>query len=119
MGTVNNSWYQLGFKHTTLSMPTQPATYTAHPDCGKKVTGTQIPDIAGILKVATDAHRKCCPNVPLCGWDVSLTTEGIFLLEVNLSCNFFQASVDFDKYFHFVDDQFMYIESLAGSQMPS
>ena len=59
-------------------------------------------------------NAKACPNVPLCGWDISLTTEGVYLLEVNLSCNFFQASVDMPAYYDFVGRHFEHIEALAA-----
>ena len=40
------------------------------------------------------------------GWDVAFCRTGIFLLEVNLSCNFFRGSFDVPSYFKFVDDHF-------------
>merc|ERR1712195_411613 len=90
------------------------SVFTEHPDCGKKVTGITIPDIASLEAICIDAHKKSCANVPLCGWDVALTTEGVCLLEVNLSCNFFQATVDYPEYFKFVDQQFKYLEGLES-----
>jgi len=86
--------------------------FTKHPDCGAAVSGVTIPDIAELEAICIDAHRKSCPNVPLCGWDVALTTEGVVLLEVNLSCNFFQATVDYDAYFEFVDAHFRHLSQL-------
>merc|ERR1712166_491652 len=40
--------------------------------------------------------------------------EGVCLLEVNLSCNFFQATVDYPEYFKFEDQQFKYLEGLES-----
>jgi len=114
-GSINKEWYQLGL--SALNPAAAPAiqTFSEHPDCGAAVTGRQMPDIRKLEEICTNAHMKCCPNVPLCGWDVALTTDPtapICLLEVNLSCNFFQATVDFPKYFEFVDQHFKHLESL-------
>lgn len=43
------------------------------------------------------AHYLMLPDVPFVGWDVALTDKGIYLLEVNLSCNFFRGSFDKPK----------------------
>ena len=48
-------------------------------------------------------------SVPLVGWDVSFTSKGIFLLEVNLSCNFFKGTFDRKEYINFVDDYWRYL----------
>lgn len=50
------------------------------------------------------------PDVPLVGWDVALTSKGIMLLEVNLSCNFFLADFDVDNYVKFVTDYFSLLD---------
>jgi len=42
-------------------------------------------------------------EVPLAGWDVAFTSEGIFLLEANLSCNFFKGTFDRVAYIDLVD----------------
>ena len=39
-----------------------------------------------------------CANVLLAGWDVAITPGGLYLLEANLSCNFFRASLDRQQY---------------------
>lgn len=49
------------------------------------------------------AHFKMMPSVPLAGWDVAFTTQGIFLLEANLSCNFFKGTFDKGAYIDLVD----------------
>lgn len=43
------------------------------------------------------------PDVPLVGWDVAFTRDGIFLLEVNLSCNFFMGKLDIPSYIDLLD----------------
>ena len=115
-GTINKQWYKLGLENVTLSLPALthppagPQRFTSHPDSGVSVTGKRIPDISGICDLVKRAHFECCPTVPLCGWDVSLSDEGTVLLEVNLSCNFFQATIDRDRYFRFVDKHFTALE---------
>jgi len=112
-GSINKEWYKLGMENVNPYGRPDVTVFTSHPDCGKKVTGVTIPDMASLEAICTDAHMKSCPNVPLCGWDVALTTEGVCLLEVNLSCNFFQATVDYPDYFKFVDQQFKYLETVV------
>lgn len=111
-GSINKEWYKLGLDHISPYNRPDVSVFTEHPDCGKKVTGIKIPNIEALEAICTNAHRDSCPNVPLCGWDVALTADGIFLLEVNLSCNFFQATVDFAAYFQFVDQHFKHLEAL-------
>lgn len=115
-GTINKQWYQLGLGNIGSSDKKAVKHFSKHPDCGAPVTGRVIPDIEGIKKIVIDAHMKSCPNVPLCGWDVALTTDETTptcLLEVNLSCNFFQGTVDYPNYFKFVDSQFRHLEAVA------
>lgn len=38
------------------------------------------------------------------GWDVAFTSKGVYLLEVNLSCNFFRGSFDIPRYIAIVDE---------------
>ena len=45
-------------------------------------------------------------DVPFVGWDVAFTTEAVYLLEVNLSCNFFKGSLDMDYYIGLIDNYF-------------
>ena len=60
------------------------------------------------------AHFKMMPDVPIVGWDVAFTPRGVFLLEVNLSCNFFRGSFDANSYICFVDDFFRDTEREEG-----
>jgi hypothetical protein len=43
---------------------------------------------------------------------VTFTPNGIYLLEVNLSCNFFRGSFDMTEYIAFVDAYWSHIEKL-------
>jgi hypothetical protein len=45
------------------------------------------------------------------GWDVADTTEGLFLLEANLSCNFFHGTFDQNEYYSFLERQIIFLES--------
>ena len=74
------------------------------------VTGAVVPDMAAKLNLVEDAHFKLLPDVPLVGWDVALTSKGVYLLEVNLSCNFFRGSFSLGSYVQFIDDYFVALE---------
>jgi len=107
-GTTNNHWYQLGMKG--LSAPwTSDRTLTHHPDCDAKVTGQQVP-IEAMKHLCEEAHRILLPDVPMAGWDVALTNEGMLLLETNLSCNFFRGTFDEDLYFNMVHEYFCMLD---------
>ena len=111
-GTSNAHWYQLGFVKA-LSCPWYSLGHTiaSHPDSGRAVAGEPIPDMASCVKLVTEAHRKLMPRVPLVGWDVAITKEhGMLLLEANLSCNFFRATFDTDKYAAFVEEVLGFLE---------
>merc|ERR1711918_39981 len=79
---------------------------THHPDTGNAITGQTIPDMPAIRNLCEQAHKKMLPGVPLAGWDVALTPNGLCLLETNLSCNFFRGQFDYGLYFQFMDQQF-------------
>ena len=72
------------------------------------MTGQRIPSdaFAGAVDIVVQAHYNLLRDVPMVGWDVAFCQEGIFLLEVNLSCNFFRATFDTSSYLAFVDDHF-------------
>lgn len=44
------------------------------------------------------------------GWDVAFTSDGICLLEVNLSCNFFRGTFDKVTYFEFINNYWKMLE---------
>lgn len=110
-GFTNAHWYQLGplapFRTNWRS------TYETdtHPDNNVRVKGTRIEDMDDLLKLVRQAHFTLLPDVPLVGWDVALTSRGVFLLEVNLSCNFFRGSFDREKYYQFMKDYFDMLDS--------
>jgi hypothetical protein len=105
MGTTNGHWYQLG-PHKAVACPwLPPATTAEHPDApGRKVAGKSIPSIEEAIRIVirylndcsqwtvnlfmTDlfvfysSHYKMMKDVPLVGWDVAFTPQGICLLEV-------------------------------------
>lgn len=110
-GTYNWNWYQLGlFKGLSCPWSLADTTTTHHPDANIKLTGVKIPQFQEMLDLVVKAHALF-PHVPICGWDVALTDNGMYLLETNFSCNFFQATFDRSKYFEFVEDVFLFLES--------
>jgi hypothetical protein len=60
------------------------------------------------------SHYDMMKDVPIVGWDVAFTSDGIFLLEVNLSCNFFKGKFNTSEYIAFVDQ---YFEKLGEEQL--
>jgi hypothetical protein len=110
-GTTTSHRYRLGLKKAIGTPWSASHTETHHPDCGKAIAGVTIPDMAGIRKLVSDAHRTLLPRVPLVGWDVALTAKhGTVLLEVNLSCNFFGARFDKPAYFDLIERYFLDLE---------
>lgn len=96
---VNITWFAL-----ILLVPTRLIHVRQN---GRLISGAVIPDITSKLSLVSEAHFKLMPDVPLVGWDVALTTVGVCLLEVNLSCNFFRGSFDVPKYMRFMHDYFV------------
>ena len=101
-------WYQLGLtKAAKCNWRSMHNEYQTHPDDDTKhVTGNYVPNIREMLSLVEDSHLKLCPKVPICGWDVALSTNSkvpVCLLEVNLSCNFFRGTFDLRAYLDFVD----------------
>ncbi len=83
-----------------------------HPDSNVRIVGAQIANVKQMFELCQDAHFKMLPDVPIAGWDVAVTSEGTYLLEANLSCNFFLGSFDQQAYFSFVDQVFTYADAL-------
>lgn len=116
-GTSNSHWYQRGLtKAYRCPWRSEGHTQAVHPDTGVPIRGQTIPEIGRIRQLVLDAHLLMCPQVPLVGWDVALTTEGMCLLEGNLSCNFFRASFDRDAYFSFAEGAFEALDAMAGPE---
>lgn len=102
-GTTNAHWYQLGL-HKDIAQYKAAPSYSEHPDSKVTLTGQRFADIDAIKQLVRSAHSKMLPDVPLAGWDVALTKEhGMCLLEVNISCNFFNGSFDRQAYFAWMD----------------
>ena len=111
-GMSSEHWYQVGWKGLFKVAASAFQTWTYHPESGVTVTGEVIPDLANILRQVESAHRLLVPDVPLVGWDVALTPAGPFLLEMNLSCNFFNAAFDMDGYAEMLYEYFEQLEEL-------
>ena len=88
---------------------------THHPDGNIPVAGEVVPEIRSMLALVEESHWKMCPDVPLVGWDVVLSSSEelpICLLEVNLSCNFFRGSFDRQFYLDFCEDLIVGLQDL-------
>jgi len=83
-----------------------PLHYSHHPDTNVKISGESIVGIEKMLDAVVEGHYRLFPDVPLAGWDVALTPDGIRFIEINLSCNFFKGSFDQTYYFKFLNDYF-------------
>lgn len=117
-GTSNSQWYELG-PDKVLSCPWLPQGdgFTSHPDTPDKppVTGYTIPDMQAALDIVVQSHYNMLADVPMVGWDVAFCKNGIYLLEVNLSCNFFRGTFDVPAYLSFVDDHFRDLEARSAN----
>lgn len=115
-GTSNAHWYQLGLAKG-LVCPWLPPTerVTKHADSPfPEVTGQTIPFMQEALKIVTESHFKMMPYVPIVGWDVAFTPTGVYLLEVNLSCNFFKGTFDIPRYIDFVHQYWTLLSALEA-----
>jgi hypothetical protein len=114
-GTTNAHWYQLGLdkvqKTPWLPPPKRMRQHIDPPY--PQVLGQQVPNMQEALAIVKKAHYTMMPEVPIVGWDVAFTSKGIFLLEVNLSCNFFRGTVDIPHYIDFVHRQWLQLEKIA------
>lgn len=53
-------------------------------------------------------------EVPIIGWDVAFTPSGIYLLEVNLSCNFFCGSFNLNSYVELLNRYWLHLEKIES-----
>jgi hypothetical protein len=130
-GISNLHWYAMGPGAVGRLGATAHQSWTHHPDTHAPITGRVIPDFAGMLRLVLESHRQLVPDVPLVGWDVALTPEGVALLEINISCNFFNGGYDRAAYVDYMHDFFGALEargaqnaaaaaaSLAASALPA
>jgi hypothetical protein len=58
------------------------ATYAAHPDTGAAIEGFRIPCWPEVLRTVA-AGARAFPELKTLGWDVAVTSDGVFLLEAN------------------------------------
>lgn len=116
VGTTNAHWYQLGVDKIVSCPWLCTDSFTSHPDAPYPiVTGHVIPGIQEAMDVVTKAHMSMMKDVPIVGWDVAFTDQGIYLLEVNLSCNFFKGRFDVPEYITFVDKYFTMLSSVESA----
>eukprot|EP01031_Cornospumella_fuschlensis_P025835 gene25835-31201_t len=113
-GCSNSHWYHLGptALFTTPWLPPL-SGLTQHVDPpNPQVTGVRVPNMQEAMDICKSAHYRLMAEVPIIGWDVAFTTQGIFLLEVNLSCNFFRGHVDMPAYLTFLDRHFTHLTKI-------
>jgi hypothetical protein len=65
------------------------------------------------MRTVMQAHLVATPDVPLIGWDVALTPEGVFLLEMNLSCNLFNGNFDSQAFYQ---SMFLQLKALEAHE---
>jgi len=106
LGTTNDHWYQLG-PSKALRCP-----WLSKHDADEH-DGRVIPNFNEMLDMCVRSHHKLLPDVPIVGFDVAVTQSGMWLLEANLSSNFFRGSFDKDLYFSFLDEYLRALEPLA------
>ena len=92
-GTTNMQWYRLGLRNCLIGgvrWAPRRTSWTTRTALGNASLGLLYRTFRKrVAALATEAHRKLLPTVPLAGWDVVLSKDhGACLLEVNLSCNF-------------------------------
>lgn len=110
-GNINSHWYKLGLPAVRNCSWLPEGTFTSHPDAPyPQVSGEFVPDISSAVRIVKSAHFTMMADVPIVGWDVAFTEEGIQLLEVNLSCNFFRGSFDLKAYISFVESFFVKLD---------
>lgn len=113
-GRSNAHWYNLSPSAMFTGKWVPPPVTNSHPDITEGdsiITGKKIPDMKEAIDIVTWSHHMLMKDVPLVGWDVAFTTEGICLLEVNLSCNFFRGTFDKVTYFEFINSYWQMLEA--------
>jgi hypothetical protein len=121
-GTSNKHWYKTGIagvqdlcSSSILERLLSEQDLLVHPDTGVEITGKSLGSdvMSEILRISREAHFSMLCEVPLVGWDVALTPDGTFLLEANLSCNFFRGSFDRVHYMSMLSAMFIALERAA------
>ena len=76
-GTTNAHWYKLGLHNTLPGRCSWRSSHgiSLHPDGDIPVSGSYVPDIAGMLRLVEESHLKMIPRVPFAGWDVVLSSD--------------------------------------------
>jgi len=118
-GRSNAHWYNLSPSAMFNGAWVSPSGTNSHPDItdgDAVITGKRIPDMKEAIDIVTWSHHMLLKDVPLVGWDVAFTSEGICLLEVNLSCNFFMGTFDKATYFEFINSYWQMLEGREKGQ---
>jgi hypothetical protein len=107
-GTTNRHWYQPGWQSFHTKSMWHEQNYSVHPDSNEQLENIKWPNVQEMIDCVSQAHEKLCPDVPIIGWDVAWTNETseLMLLELNISCNFFNGHIDMKEYTNFSFDWF-------------
>lgn len=107
-GSTNRHWYQRGWKSFDTKSMWLDQNFTLHPDSNAQLENIKWPNVPEMIECVSKAHRTLCPDVPIIGWDVAWTNENnqLMLLELNISCNFFNGFFDASEYTNFCYDWF-------------
>lgn len=111
-GTTNRHWYQPGWNSFNTKSMWQDQNYSVHPDSNQQIENIKWPNVHEMIQCVSHAHEKMCPEVPIIGWDVAWTDENnqIMLLELNISCNFFNGHFDTKDYTNFCYEWFQTLD---------
>ncbi|CAF0982228.1 unnamed protein product [Didymodactylos carnosus] len=111
-GTTTQHWNKLGIHYFCQPDTSMWKEYMIHPDSGVRIEGVKWTNVVESIQIACNAHEKMCRDVPLIGWDVAHTSKGIILLELNISCNFFNGKFDKKYYTDFCYQWFHVLDKI-------
>ena len=60
--------------------------YTVHPSTGVAMIGFKVPHWADIMEQTIKAANKI-PEIPIIGWDIAITQDGIEFVEANIGAD--------------------------------
>jgi hypothetical protein len=67
-------------------------THESHPVSNKKIKGLMIPMWNQIIDLVINLHDKV-PFLPICGWDVVLSGDKIYIQELNYNPNIYAGQI--------------------------
>ena len=64
-----------------------------HPDTGKRIAGAQVPHWNRIINLCKELAVQL-PFLPLCGWDVILSGDEVYIQELNYNPDIYLGQID-------------------------